>query len=404
MHKALFALALGAFGFSASEYTMVGVLSDVAASLHLPMARAGDLLSAYALGVVAGALLLATLARAAAPKKTLLWLAAFFALGNMLTASSDGYWSVLSMRFLSGLPHGGFFAVASLAAERLSVKGKSAGAVAALFSGMTVATLAGVPLCTFLSHWVSWRLAYLLIGLCGLVSFWATDKYLPSLPAAPKTDLKQEASFLSRPKAWIILLGVILGNGGLFCWISYLSPFMRYVSKVPAGLMGAVMVLTGAGMLLGNWLSGRATERLTPIRAAAWVQAFACVNLALLFFFPYNPWVSCALAFMCCGLMFALTVPEQMLLISAAPGGALLGSAVAQAGFYLGNTLGAFGGGLALEAGLGYRYTSLFGLIAGTAGLFFLLWYARGARTPHAPKVAGVMPRGVAAGSAKTAK
>lgn len=406
MQNALFALAFGAFGFSASEYTMVGILSNVGASLHLSMAHAGHFLSAYALGVVAGALLLAVFARAAAPKKTLLWLAALFALGNLLTAACDDYAGLLLMRFLSGLPHGGFFAVASLAAEHLSAKGKSADAVAAMFSGMTVATLAGVPLATYLSHIVSWRLPYLLIGLCGLISFWATDKWVPALPAAPKTNLKKEASFLAGPKAWIILTGVILGNGGIFCWLSYISPVMTRVSGVPVKYMGAVMVLTGAGMLLGNWLSGRMTQRFGAVRTAVWVQALACVNLLMLFLFPANAWIACALAFLCCGLMFALTVPEQMLMIAAAPGGALLGSAVAQAGFYLGNTLGAMGGGWALEAQLGYRYTSLFGVGLGVAGLVFLVWYAGTPQpqTQSKPQAAAPAPRGMTPKAAAAAK
>lgn len=396
MQNALLALAFGAFGFSASEYTMVGILSDVGASLRLPMALAGRFLSAYALGVVAGALLAAVFARAAAPKKTLLWLAGLFAFTNLFTAACDGYASLLLTRFLAGLPHGGFFAVASLAAEQLAAKGKSAGAVAALFSGMTAATLAGVPLATFLSHSFSWRLPYLLIGLCGFVSFWATDKWMPALPAAPKNPLWAESSFLRLPKTWLVLLGVILGNGGIFCWLSYISPVMTRVSGVPARYMGAVMALTGAGMLIGNWLSGRVTERFSPARTAVWVQALACINLLFIFLFPFNAWVSCALAFLCCGLMFALTVPEQMLMIADAPGGALLGSAVAQAGFYLGNTLGALGGGWALQARLGYRYTSLFGVIMGLIGLCFLLWY--GARVKETRRAAPKMPapRGVA--------
>lgn len=378
MRKALLVLAFGAFGFSASEYMLVGVLSGAANSLRVTMAQAGHFLSAYALGVVAGALLLATVARYAAPKKMLLILAAMFALGNILTSLSEGYLSMLITRFASGLPHGGFFTVASIIAEQIAPKGKKAGAVAMMFSGMTVATLAGVPIGTFLSHLASWRLPYFLIGLSGLVSLYLVYKWLPVLAPMPQNNLEEEASFLKNKTAWLLLLGVILGNGGIFCWLSYISPFMLKLSNLPGKYMMLVMALTGAGMFCGNWASGKLSERFTPPLVAAWVQGLACIVLALLFLFPGNVWVTAGLAFLCAGLMFALTVPEQMMMISAAPNGALLGSAIAQAGFYLGNTIGAFGGGIPLEIGLGYKWTAFFGFVLSAAGLLLLVLYARG--------------------------
>lgn len=377
MNKGVAALALGAFGFSCSEYMMVGVLSPVASGLHVTAAQAGHFLSAYALGVVAGAVLLGTGFRGKAPKATLLVIAAWFALGSLLTAAADGYAGMLAVRFLAGLPQGGYFAVASLAAERLATKGKSAGAVAAMFSGMTAATLAGVPLGTFLSHAYSWRLAYALIGLCGFISLYVIWKWLPATAAAPKTDLRKAASFLKNGWFWILLLGVVLGNGGIFCWLSYINPLLEDSSGVPAKLMPLVMAVTGFGMLAGNWLSGKCAERFAASRVAAWVQGFACVCLLLIFIFPTPAWLAVCLAFLGSGLMFALTVPEQMLMISAAPQGALIGSCIAQAGFYLGNTLGALGGGWPIAAGWGYRYTSLAGLLLALAGFGFLILYAR---------------------------
>lgn len=377
MNKGVAALAFGAFGFSCSEYMMVGVLSAVASGLDVTTAQAGHFLSAYALGVVIGAALLATGFRGASPKRTLLIITAWFALGSLLTAAADGYGPMLAARFAAGLPQGGYFAVASLAAEHLAAKGKSAGAVAAMFSGMTVATLAGVPLGTFLSHTYSWRMAYALIGLCGLFSLYFIWKRLPVLPAAPKTDLRRAASFLKNGRFWILLLGVVLGNGGIFCWLSYINPLLENASGVPAKLMPLVMAVTGLGMLAGNWISGKYAERFAASRVAARVQGLACVCLLLIFLFPTPGWLAVCLAFLGAGLMFALTVPEQMLMISAAPQGALVGSCIAQAGFYLGNTVGALGGGWPIAAGWGYRYTSFTGLLLALAGFGFLVLYAR---------------------------
>lgn len=377
MNKGVIALAWGAFGFSCSEYMMVGVLSAVASGLHVTTAQAGHFLSAYALGVVMGAVLLATGFRGASPKKTLLIIAAWFVLGSLLTAAADGYGGMLAARFAAGLPQGGYFAVASLTAEHLAAKGKSAGAVAAMFSGMTIATLAGVPLGTFLTHAYSWRLVYALIGLCGFVSLYFIWKWLPALSATPKTDLRKAASFLKNGWFWILLLGVVLGNGGIFCWLSYINPLLENSSGIPVKLMPLVMAVTGLGMLAGNWISGKYAERFAAARVAAWVQGLACACLLFIFMFPTPAWLAVSLAFLGSGLMFALTVPEQMLMISAAPQGALMGSCIAQAGFYLGNTVGALGGSVPISVGWGYRYTSLAGLLLALAGFGFLILYAR---------------------------
>ncbi len=377
MKKALLALACGAFGFSASEYTIVGVLSQTARSLDVTPAYGGHFLSAYAFGVVAGAILFILLLRKMPQKKLLLILMSAFAAGNILTALSQSYWPMLLTRFLSGLPQGGFLAVASLAAEQLAPQGKKAGAVAIMFSGMTAATLLGVPFFTFLTHLYGWRVPYIVIGLSGLLTLYFIYRWMPQLPAPENEPLKQETGFLKSSSFWLLSAGVIIGNGGVFCWLSYISPFMLKLADAPAKYMSLIMALTGLGMVLGNALSGKFSERASPIKVAAFVQGAACIILLLLFFFPFNVWVAAGLAFLCAGLMFALTVPEQMLMISAAPQGAVLGSALAQAAFYMGNSIGALGGGWPLQIGLGYRYTAMAGFILSAIGLLFLLLYMR---------------------------
>lgn len=375
MKKALAALAFGAFGFSMSEYAMVGILTEAAHGLHVGIAPAGHFLSAYALGVVAGALAWATLCRNQPPKKMLIWLVVFFALGNLLTAGAEQYRDMLVIRFLAGLPQGAFFGLGSVVAEQLAPQGRRAGAVAALFAGATVANIVGVPLGIWAGHLVSWRLTYALIGLCGVAAFWLLWKWMPALPPAAVTPLKSEISFLKRAAPWILLLGIAVGNGGIFCWLSYISPLMLHVSGLPAQYMTFVMMLAGIGMFAGNWLSGKLTERFRPSAVAAGFQAAGCVILLFIFFFSGNVWLSLVWTFLGSGMMFALSVPEQMLLIQNAPGGALLGAAVAQAGFYLGNTLGALGGGIPIQMGFGYQYTALAGVILGLIGLFFLLFF-----------------------------
>lgn len=377
MTKSLLALALGTLALGVCEYSMMGMLPEVARNLHVTIPVAGHFISAYALGVVTGSILLVLFARTMPLKRVLLGLAVMIALGNLLTALSPNYWAMIGMRFIAGLPHGGFFGVGTIVAERLAAKGRGAQAVAAMFSGITVANLFGVPLGTFVSQTLSWRVTYFTVAFLGLLVFLSVWKWVPQEKPLPDTGLKGEFAFLKKPAPWLVFAAITLGNCGVFCWYSFISPLMTRVSGFAPKSMTMLMLLAGFGMFVGNLASGKLTDKFHSYRVAAALQGGAFVLLVLIFFFSPYGWASALLMCLCTGCLFALSVPEQLMMIANAKGGQMLGASSAQVGFNLGNALGALFGGLPIEMGLDYRYPALFGTVFALVGFLLLLHYAK---------------------------
>jgi DHA1 family arabinose polymer transporter-like MFS transporter len=355
-----------------SEYVMMGILPDIAASLGTGIPQAGRLISAYALGVCFGAPLTVLVARKQPLKRILLALGGLFLAGNLLSSLAPAYPVLILARFIAGLPHGAYFGVGSLAAGRLADPGKEASAVAAMVSGMTVANLVGVPLGTFISHALSWRGSYGLVCLWALVLLVSLFRWIPYLEPLPDTGFKDQFLFLTKPGPWLLIAATALGNGGIFCWYSYISPLMTEVSGFKAGSMTWIMIFAGLGMVVGNAAAGKLSDRFSPGRVAAFTQAVAAAALALVFFCASRPALSLALMLVLSVCLFALSAPEQLLLIENSPGGEMLGAACAQVAFNLGNALGAYAGGLPVSAGLSYAYCALPGALAAFLGFLCL--------------------------------
>ena len=376
MKKSLTALAFGTLGLGIAEFVMMGILPDVAKDLHISIPQAGHFISAYALGVCVGAPGMVLVARTRPLKHILLGLMVIYICGNLCAAVSVNYWMMLMMRFISGLPHGAFFGVGSIVAERVADKGKSSQAVALMVSGMTIANLFGVPLGTFMSNIMSWRIPFLFNGVWGLITLFYIWKWVPSLPALPDTGLKGQFRFLKKPAPWLILGATALGNGGVFCWYSYITPLLTEVSGFSAESITALMVLAGFGMVAGNLVSGRMSDRYTPGKVGTVVQGMICVILLLIFLLSPHPWCSAILMTLCTAGLFAVSSPEQVLMIRVAPGGEMLGGACVQMAFNLGNAIGAYIGGLALSGG--YRYPALAGVPFALMGfILFLVFYKK---------------------------
>ena len=229
MKKSLIALAFGTLGLGIAEFVMMAILPYVAADLHISIPTAGHLISAYALGVCAGAPML-TLARKLPLKNILLGLVAIMMVGNIFASLSPNYWTMLVARFISGLPHGAYFGVASVVAEKLADKGKGSEAVSIMIAGMTIANLFGVPLGTSLSTLLSWRLTFMLVGVWGIIILYYIWKWVPQVEGLPDTGFKGQFRFLKTGAPWLILGATMLGNGGVFCWYSYINPLLTKVS------------------------------------------------------------------------------------------------------------------------------------------------------------------------------
>ena len=376
MKKSLIALAFGTLGLGIAEFVMMGILPDVAKALHVSVPKAGNFISAYALGVCVGAPAL-ILARRYSLKKILLVLIAIVMAGNLCAALSPNYGIMLFARFISGLPHGAYFGVGSIVAEKLADNGKGSEAVSIMVAGMTIANLFGVPLGTSLSAAISWRVTFLLVGCCGIVILYYIWRWVPQVENLPDTGFKGQFRFLKSPAPWLLIVATMLGNGGVFCWYSYINPLLTHVSGFPSHSITLLMVLAGFGMVVGNLVSGRLSDRYAPGRVAAYVQGCICVILLLIFLFASISWLSVLLMCLCTACLFALSSPQQVLLIRYSKGGEMLGAASVQVGFNLGNAIGAYSGGLALQAGLGYQYPALIGVPFAFTGFVLLMIFHR---------------------------
>ena len=371
MKKSLIALAFGTLGLGIAEFVMMGILPDVAHDFGISISQAGHFISAYALGVCVGAPML-ILARKHPLKRILLILVTLIMVGNISAALAPNYWILLLARFISGLPHGAYFGVGSIVAEKLADKGKGSEAVSIMVAGMTIANLFGVPLGTSLSAAISWRVTFLLVGCWGMIILYYIWRWVPQIESLPDTGLKGQFRFLKSPAPWLLIGATLLGNGGVFCWYSYINPLLTHVSGFHPQSLTFLMVLAGFGLGVGNLASGRLSDKYKPGRVAATVQACICVTLLLIFFLSSVSWLSVLLMCLCTAGLFALSSPQQVLLIRYSKGGEMLGAASVQVAFNLGNAIGAYSGGLALQAGLGYQYPALIGVPFAFAGFILL--------------------------------
>lgn len=356
MKKSLFALLLGGLGIGTTEFVMMGLLPVIAENLNITIPQAGHLISAYALGVVIGAPLLVIFAGGIPPKRLLIILMILFTVFNAASGLATGYYSLFVLRLLSGLPHGAFFGVGAVVASRLADKGKEAQAVSIMFAGLTIANLAGVPLGTFLGSHVSWRYTFLLIGVIGLVTVVSLKLWMPALQAAKKENLSRQLTFFKNTESWMIIFLIAIGTGGLFCWISYISPLLTEVSGFSADTVPYILAFAGLGMCAGNLMGGWLADRFSPVWTALSLLLAMSVSLVLVSLLSEFKVLSLAMTFTTGALAFSLAAPIQMLMIQSARGSEMFAAAVAQACFNIGNALGAYLGGLPLAAG--YSYTS----------------------------------------------
>lgn len=376
MKKSLVALAFGTLALGIAEFVMMGILPDVARSLGVSIPDAGHLISAYALGVCCGAPML-VVAHKYPLKNILLFLACIILLGSTLAALSVNYWMLLASRFISGLPHGAYFGVASIVAVRLADERHKTGAVSIMVAGMTVANLFGVPLATGLSSQVSWRFPFILVIFVSLIVLYYIWKWVPGVGALPDKGFRHQFAFLKTGAPWLILLATMFANGGIFCWYSYISPLMTQEGGFSIGALPALMIAAGFGMVAGNLISGRLCDRHRPGHVVAWTQCIAMVALLIIFMLADFGWLSAALMIVCTGCLFAVSSPQQYLILKYAPGGELLGGASIQMAFNMGNALGAFCGGLPIAAGLPPRYAALVGVPFELLGLAACLLFCR---------------------------
>ena len=373
--KCLLPLALGTFGLGLTEYVMMGILPDTAKSMNCSIPMAGNFISMYALGVVFGSILLVVIGRTRPLKQILITLVSIFTLANLTSAFAQNYHIFCLLRFIAGLPHGAFFGVGAIAAGKLCEKGKTNQAVATMVSGMTIANLFGIPMGTFISHNFSWRITFLIIGLFGFLILYSVVKLIPYLKPLPNSGFRGQFKFFKSLAPWLLILAVVMGNGGIFCLYSYINPLLVNVAGISAKYVSFIMVLAGAGMCVGNNLGGKLSDKYSPAIEAGYTQLLAAVALIGMFLCSANPFIAIALMCICTGCLFAVSAPQQVLLIENAKGGEMLGASCSQISFNLGNAIGAFIGSIPIAHGYGYEYTALPGAFFAFIGFSLLLYF-----------------------------
>jgi len=374
MKKSLLPLTLGGLGIGITEFVMMGLLPDIAKDLDVTIPEAGYLISAYALGVVIGAPLLVMIAGKFPPKKILIALMIMFTAFNALSAFAPNFDLLFIARLLSGLPHGAFFGVGSVVASRIAEKGKAAQAVSMMFAGLTIANVLGVPLGTFIGHNFSWRFSFAVVAIVGIITLISLKQWLPALPANKNRDLKAELSFFKKQEAWLIIIMISIGTGGLFTWYSYIAPLMTDVAGFSADSVTYIIMLAGLGMLCGNFIGGYLADKFSPAKASVALLLTMVITLIIVHFVSFNPILALIMTFVTGAVSFALAAPIQMLMITSAKGSEMLAASASQASFNIGNALGAFFGGLPLVYGFDYTWPALVGAAMAFVGALFAFW------------------------------
>lgn len=261
MPLALLALAVGAFGIGTTEFVMMGLLPDVADDLGISIPTAGHLVSAYALGVVIGAPLLAAVTTRMSRRAVLIALMALFVVGNALSAVAPGEISLLAARFVSGLPHGAFFGVGAVVATGMVAPERKARSVSLMFLGLTVANIVGVPAATAMGQQLGWRATFLGVSAIGVAAIAALAFLIPRDSApAPTTGLRGELAALRSLPVWLALGTTVAGFGALFAAYSYITPMLTDAAGFAESSVTLLLALFGVGATAGNLLGGRLAD------------------------------------------------------------------------------------------------------------------------------------------------
>ncbi|MFJ9019148.1 MFS transporter [Streptomyces sp. NPDC102259] len=369
MPLALLALAVGAFGIGTTEFVMMGLLPDVADDLHVSIPTAGHLVSAYALGVVIGAPLLAAVTARMSRRTVLISLMGLFVVGNALSALAPGYDSLLAARFLSGLPHGAFFGVGAVVATNLVAPERKARSVSLMFLGLTVANIAGVPVATLMGQQLGWRATFLGVSVIGLAAIASLALLIPrDHTHAPAVGLRRELAALRSLPVWLALGTTVAGFGALFSAYSYITPMLTDSAGYADSSVTLLLALFGVGATIGNLLGGRLADHAMRPTLFAGLTSLVVV-LALFPLLMTTAWGG-ALAVVLLGVAaFVTGSPLNLMVMEKAAAGPSLASSANQAAFNMANAGGAWLGGLALAAGFGATSPAVVGAALAVLGL-----------------------------------
>ncbi len=364
----LAALAIGGFGIGTTEFATMGVLPEVTGDLGASIPEGGHLVSAYALGVVVGAPLLAVLGARLQRTTLLLLLLLGVAVGNLASALAPGFGSLVVARFAAGLPHGAYFGIGAVVAAALAPPERRARSVAYVMLGLTVANLVGVPVATWLGQELGWRTTYGFVAVVGLLAVAAVARYVPLVPAQEGATARQELGALRRRQVWLALATGAVGFGGFFAVYSYIAPTLTEVTGTSETAVPVVLAVFGLGMTLGTLLGGRLADWSIPRTVLLGLAANAA--FLVLFTWTAHALVPAAVTLLLFATSGAAMIPAlQMRLMDVSPDAQSLAAALHHSALNVANALGAWLGGLVIAAGWGYTAPAAVGAGLAVAGM-----------------------------------
>lgn len=375
---ALLAIGLGSFAIGVGEFISMGLLPEISSSLSITIPQAGHAISAYALGVVIGAPLLAILSTGRSRTRMLVVMMGLYAVANIASALAPNYESLLVLRLLSGFPHGTFFGIASLVAASLAPPNMRARAVAYVMLGLSVATLIGVPVATGLGQWLGWRSAFILVGLIALASAICVAKFVPKEGPQEGVRIAHELSMFTNRQVWITLGIGAIGFGGLFSIFSYVKPTLMSLAGLTEMGVPFVLALFGAGMVTGNIVGSRMADRdlLGTIKRCLIWSMVVCAFFAL----TASHLLLACFAVFCVGTVVVIGPAVQIRLMDVAGKAQTMAAAMNHSAFNFANAAGAFLGGIAIDAGFGFASTGWVGVLLSAGGLAMFYWMIADAR------------------------
>ncbi|MFH9861989.1 MFS transporter [Streptomyces sp. NPDC017202] len=368
MPLALLSLAVVAFGIGTTEFATMGLLPQIAEGIGVSVPQAGNVVSAYALGVVVGAPVLTGIGARISHKRLLLWLSGLFVAGNLASAVAPDFGLLFAARFLAGLPHGALFGVGAVVASRLVAPDRAARAVSKMFLGLTIANIVGVPAGTALGQQLGWRYAYCAVAVIGLVALAALAAFVPHQPRSDQAGIRRELRAMGNRQVAVGLATAVVGFGGFFAVYSYLVPMLTHLTGLAESSTTWVLALYGAGMTLGTLVAGPLTDR--ALRPTLYGGLAVLGASLVVFYFTVHSTVLALVTLVFMGAMGALvTTPVQMLLMLKAKDAPTMAAASNHSAFNLANAGGAWLGGLAISAGWGWASPALVGAALAAAGL-----------------------------------
>ncbi|EXF25974.1 arabinose ABC transporter permease [Nesterenkonia sp. AN1] len=384
---AIVALSIGGFAVGVTEFAIMGLQLEAVADLGITIPQAGMLISAYAIGVVVGAPILSILGAKRERKSYALLLLGVFVFGHVLSFFAPNYETMLLARFLSGLPHGAYFAVAALMAAQMAGPAKRSRAIAVVLGGLAISNVLGVPVVTALGQQFGWRWMFISVIVLALITMAAVARYAPRQMPPAKATMRSEIKGLKNKRLWVGIMLAVVGFSGMFALYSYIAPVSTEITGFSESSLPWIVGLFGAGMVVGNFVGGWAADK-SVLGTVVIAMALVAVFMVLFAYTAHIPVLMLIFLFLVGVSASALGPSMQTHLIDTAPDAPQLAASLHHSAFNAANALGALVGGQVIAAEMGLRAPSYVGAGAAVLGVVVALYAIHLTRKMKAPRLA----------------